>query len=212
MERPSPCAATKASAAGASVSRMVLSPTVQRPRRANPSAAACSIRARAAPSRLRGVIRLCARLEKGGAVERPRRAPDRGHQPMSHRPQQLPWACLGGEFAEQRIHRPKADHEVVAVVAVAQHGVESRQVRRVPLDHDTAPSQRGSDGYGIDSPRRRRGRQHRIGSRGGFWRGGGGAHGRSSLGGASPGGNATGAVRQPRGPFIASLDAVLLCS
>ena len=39
-------------AAGASVSRMVLSPTVQRPRRANPSAAARSIAARAAPSRV----------------------------------------------------------------------------------------------------------------------------------------------------------------
>ena len=148
---------------------------------------------------LRGVVRLSARLEEGRAVERPRCAPDRGHKSMSHGPQQFAGACLGGQLGEQRIHGPKADHEVVAVVAVAQHRVQAGQVRGMTLDHDTAPPQRCPDGCGIDASRARSAGALTVGR----------VYGRPTSSGRQRGKRA---VRQPRGPFNASLDAVLLCS
>ncbi len=156
---------------------MVLSPTVQRPRRANPSAAARSIRGQGRTAERRGVVRLGTRFEEGRAVERPRCAPDRGDEPVPHGPQQLPGECLGRQLGEHRIHGPKPDHEVVAVIAVAQHRVQTGQVRGMALARTTlAPPKGGADGGGIG----------RCG------RGDGGAHGRSSLGAVSPGGNASG--------------------
>ena len=128
--RPWRSAASKAAAAGASVSRMVLSPTVQRPRRASPSAAARSIAATAAPSRVGASSARGGGFQEGCAVERTRRAPDRGDESVPDGPQQLPGECLVWELLQQRVHRPKADHEVVAVIAVAKDRVEAGEVRR----------------------------------------------------------------------------------
>ena len=61
---------------------------------------------------------------------------------MAHGPQQLPGECLVRQLRQQRIDRPEADHEVVAVVAVAEDRVEPGEVGGVPLDDDPAAPQR----------------------------------------------------------------------
>ena len=156
---------------------MVLSPTVQRPRRASPSVAARSIAAIVGTVEGGGVVRPRGGFQEGRAVERTRRAPDRGDESVPDGPQQLPGERLVRELRQQRVHRPKADHEVVAVIAVTEDRVEAGEVGGVPLDDDPASPQRRAQRGGID-----RGRD-RVG--GGGW----GAHGRTSLGGASLCGN-----------------------
>ena len=137
--------ARRPSAAGRSASRMVLSPTAQRPRRARPSAAARASRPRVAPSRVGRVAGPRAGLQEGRAVQRPGRAADRRDQAMPDGAQQLAGGCLGRQVREHRVDRPEADHEVVAVVAVAEDRIEAGQVGGMPLDDDPAAPQRGAD-------------------------------------------------------------------
>ena len=112
------------------------------PRRARPSAAArasapaSSSAVAASPPRTR--------LEEGRAVQRarmrrrPRPRAGARRRAAAHR------GRLGGQLGEHRLDRAEADHEVVAVVAVAEHGVEPGQVRGVPLDDDPAPRRRAA--------------------------------------------------------------------
>ena len=104
---------------------MVLSPTAQRPAAGQPvGGRARASAASVAPSRAGGVIRRGAGLEERRAVQRPGRPADGCHEPMADGPQQLAGGRLGGQLREQRVDGPEADDEVVAVVAVAEDGVE----------------------------------------------------------------------------------------
>jgi hypothetical protein len=48
------------------------------------------------------------------------------------------------------MHGPEPDDEVVAVIAVTEDGIESRQVRRMPFDDPAAALEGSADGLGID--------------------------------------------------------------
>ena len=111
-----------------------------------------------------------------------------------------PGGVSARQLGEQRVDGPEADHEVVAVVAVAQDRVEPGQVGGVALDDDPAAPQRRPDGGGIDD----------VVGRGGS----AGGHGRPTIvGRARRAATATGRIAAaPARPFIAPLDAVLLSS
>ena len=137
------------SAAGASVSRIVLSPTAHRPRRASPSAAA-----RASPRRQRVEGAPLAGAEPGldarRPVERPRRAADRRDEPVADRAQHLAGRGLGGQLGQHLVDRSEADDEVVAVVPVAEDRIESCQLTLVARDDPPAAGEAGANGGGID--------------------------------------------------------------
>ena len=54
------------------------------------------------------------------------------------------------QFGQQLVDRPEPDDEVVAVVAVAQDGVEPRQVAGVAGDDPAAPFEPGSQRDGVE--------------------------------------------------------------
>ena len=68
-------------------------------------------------------------LDAGRAVERPGRATDRGDETMPDRPEEVARRRVSGQFGQQLVDRPEADDEVVAVVAVAENGVELGRAR-----------------------------------------------------------------------------------
>ena len=142
---PLDVASMNVSAAGRRASRIVLSPTAHRPRRARPSAAAASIGPSAAGPGTghhrpwpppRGTL-----CRTGARTPRRRRPPADDRRPGAARR----GASSGGQVLEHRLDGPEADHEVVAVVAVAEDRVEPGQVGGVPLDDDPASAERRAD-------------------------------------------------------------------
>ena len=53
---------------------------------------------------------------------------------MAYRPQQLAGECLHRELDQQLLDRPEADREVVAVVPVAEDGIQLGERDGVAID------------------------------------------------------------------------------
>ena len=73
-------------------------------------------------------------LDQGGPVERPRRAADRRHESMPDRAEEVARAGIGRKLREELLDRPESCREVVAVVAVAEDGIQPGQRRCVAVD------------------------------------------------------------------------------
>jgi hypothetical protein len=67
------------------------------------------------------------------------------------RPQQLAGSRLGGKLREKLLDGPEAGREVVAVIAVAEDGVETGQVGGVTVDGASHPDQAGPKALGGES-------------------------------------------------------------
>ena len=113
-------------AAGASVSRIVLSPGWHRPRLARPLAAASSIPAMVVSIEDGRVAGAESGFDAGRPVEGPRCPADRGDEPVADGAEDLAGRCLGRQVVEHLIHGAQPDHEVVAVVAITEDRVEPR--------------------------------------------------------------------------------------
>jgi hypothetical protein len=89
---------------------------------------------------------------------------------MPDGPKQLTWCGVGRQLGEQEFDRSEARREVVAVVAIAEDGIEPRQVRGATVDGTPDARKASPDPGGIDRPidseTGRRGRLPEDGSRG----------------------------------------------
>ncbi len=74
---------------------------------------------------------------------------------MADRAQEIARGRIVREVDQQVVHRAKPDDQVVAVIAVAEDRVESRQVGGMPLDHGPATTQRVPDRRRSDEDWRR---------------------------------------------------------
>lgn len=99
------------------------------------------------------------RLDERGPVERPGRPANRRNEPVADGAEQVPRRRLGRKLGEELVDRPESRREVVAVVPVAEDGVEPRQRRGMPLDRSEGAPEPGPEVSCIDpfDRRRRRG-------------------------------------------------------
>jgi hypothetical protein len=72
---------------------------------------------------------------------------------MADRAQQLPGERLLGQLGEQLFDRPEANREVVAMVPVAEDGVESGQRGGVAIDDLSRPRQAAPERRAVDQLR-----------------------------------------------------------
>ena len=63
---------------------------------------------------------------------------------MPHRSQDLPRPGSGRQRREQVVHGTEPDHEVVAVITIAEDRIQPRQIGRVSGDDAAAPGNRDS--------------------------------------------------------------------
>jgi hypothetical protein len=120
-----------------------------------------------------GIVRARPGLEESGAVQGPGRSAHGCDEPVADGPKQIPRAGLVRHPSEHVVNRPKADNEVVPVVAIAEHRVEAGQPCRMAFDDDPATGHRRADRDGIEDV---------VDGR---W----GAHGRPSVGASPSSGN-----------------------
>ncbi len=115
-------------------------------------AVGCGGQHRAEPCRVEG-WRVPGRgpcFEEGGAIEGPGRSPDGGDQSVSDGPQHFAGRRAPGKIREHRVDGTEADHQVVAVVTVAEDRIEPGQVAGMPLDHRTTAIEGSADRDRID--------------------------------------------------------------
>ena len=75
----------------------------------------------------------------------PEAPPTARDEAVAHGPQQDAGRRVGGQLGQELVDGAEADDEVVAVIPVAEHGVQPGQVRAVALDDPTAAGERGAD-------------------------------------------------------------------
>ena len=132
-----------------------MSPTAQRPRRASPAAAARSISRDERRIERRRVAGPEPGLDERGPEERPGRAADGRHEPVPDRPEEVAGRRLGRELSEELLDGPESGREVVAVVAVAEDGVEPGQRGGMAVDGPPGAMQGGPKIGGVDAFGRR---------------------------------------------------------
>ena len=187
--RPSAIGPTERVAAGASVSRIVLSPTAQRPRRARPVGGRVEHRGEGRTvERRRGRPPAAPASRKAVPYSGPDASADRRDESVTNGPQQLAGQGLGRQLVEQRLDRPKSDDQVVAVVAIAKDRIEPGQPVGVPLHDRRHRTRAARTACGID---------HGLGRPRG-------AHGRPSVGACSTDGQRAPAPRTDTEPSVLS--------
>jgi hypothetical protein len=63
---------------------------------------------------------------------------------VANGPKQFAGPGLGRQLVEQLVDRPEPDRQVLAVIPVAEHGVEARKPRLVAVDNAVALAQGGA--------------------------------------------------------------------
>ena len=89
-------------------------------------------------------------LEECRAVQRSRCSADGRDKSVADRPQQLSRWGLSRKVVEDGLDGSEADHEVVTVVAVPEHGVEPGEIGGMPFHDEATASERRADGWRVD--------------------------------------------------------------
>jgi hypothetical protein len=104
-------------------------------------------------------------FDERGAEERPGGTADRRNEPMADRAEQVAGQRLNRKLSQELLDRPETGREIVAVVAVAEDGVESGQCGRVAIDRPSGSVEGGPKVRGSDPLDRRGRRRRQIGRR-----------------------------------------------
>lgn len=101
-------------------------------------------------------------FDERGPVQRPRRAADRRHEAVSDGPNEIAGTGVGRQLREEFFDGAESGREVVAVVTVAEDGIETRQGGGMAVHCLAGATKPGPQVGGIDRrvarDRRRRGR------------------------------------------------------